>query len=309
MIDIVMATYNGVAYVKEQLESILAQTNHDWRLIVCDDGSTDGTTDVLALYADRYPERIVFYENAVNSGGAGANFMNSLRHVTSEYVMFCDQDDVWLPNKIELTYRAMCNMERRYGRQTPICVHTDLLVVDEQLQTIAPSLMCMQKLEGAGRTFTKQLSQNCVTGCTMMMNRALVALAEHKHPAFFVMHDWWMSLLAAGFGVIGFVNIPLIRYRQHGKNAEGAKDFTGAQRAISMAGKGSEIRASLNRTYEQAKEFMRLYAEELTEEKRSVLQAYCSLPLKGKVHRVITALRYGFGKTGLVRKLGYYRYL
>ncbi len=308
MIQILMATYKGEAYVAEQIESILAQTYTDWFLNICDDGSPDGTLTVLEAYEERYPDKIRVRENAVNSGSAGRNFMGMLETTTDDYIMFCDQDDVWLPTKIAMTYRAMKRMEEKYGTKTPLLIHSDLTVVDEELQILHPSMMRLQKLEGYHRTFAKQLVQNCVTGCTVLINRALREKLRVM-PEQVIMHDWWVALVAACFGHIGFVNVPLIWYRQHGANAEGAKDYSGLEQTIVLAGRKAQIRQSLRLTYEQAREFYRIYAEELSVEQYQVLADYCGLANKNPGKRLAVALQRGFLKTGWNRRIGHLAYL
>ncbi len=308
MIEILMATYNGAAFVGQQIESIVAQTNQDWHLTICDDGSKDETMEVLARYAEQLPDKISYTENAVNSGSAGANFMGMLMRADADYVMFADQDDVWLPTKVETTLRAMQRMEEQYGSSTPLLVHTDLTVVDGELRVLHPSMMELQKLKGSGRSFEKQLVQNCVTGCTIMMNRALVEKAR-RSPEHVIMHDWWVSLVASCFGRIGFVRTPLIWYRQHGSNVEGVKDFSSLSATAQMAKQSEKIRRSLQLTYEQARAFGEVYEEELSSEQRTVLNRYCELERMNGIQRVATVLRHGYMKTGWNRKAGHLLYL
>lgn len=302
-IDILMATYEGERFLPAQLDSILAQTNTDWHLFVSDDGSRDGTWAILCDYAARLPEKITVRQNAVNSGGSAANFYGLLSLATADYVMFADQDDVWLPKKVEAALRAVRRMEERYGTETPLLVHSDLTVVDERGQVLYPSMFALQKLSGTGRSFAKQLVQNCITGCTVIFNRALLEklriLPEHS-----VMHDWWVGLVAACFGKIGFLKTPYIHYRLHGNNVEGAKDFSSLSANLQMAAKKEQIRASLEKTYRQAEEFQRLYGKELSDGQREILEAYlrtetAPVPEKWQLMR-----RYGFWKTGLTRKVG-----
>lgn len=302
-IDILMATYNGERFLGAQLDSILAQTNTDWRLFVSDDGSKDGTWEILCGYAARFPEKITVRQNAVNSGGSAANFYGMLPLAAADYVMFADQDDVWLPNKAEAAFRALRRMEERYGADTPLLVHSDLIVVDERERVLYPSMFALQKLSGTGRSFAKQLVQNCVTGCTMMCNRALLekltVLPEHS-----VMHDWWIGLTAACFGRIGFLKTPYIRYRLHENNVEGAKDYSSLSASLRMAAKKEQIRASLERTYRQAEEFREIYGAELSDERRGILEAYLRTETAPLPEKWSLLCRYGFWKTGWNRKAG-----
>jgi glycosyltransferase involved in cell wall biosynthesis len=309
MIEIIMATYNGEKYLSEQIESIIAQTYTDWHLTICDDSSNDGTFKIAKHYADMYPEKINANLNEINSGSAAKNFFRMLMNCReSEYLMFCDQDDVWDKNKIKYTYTVMKDMEKKYGRKMPLLVHTDLRIVDEKLNTISDSMFYTQRLQGTDRTFAAQLTQNCITGCTMMVNRALLRLIK-KDPENMIMHDWWLGILAAAFGHIGFINMPLISYRQHGKNAEGAKNFRGITNTLSMAQKKLEIKNSLNLTYLQAEDFKKYYYGKLSTDDKSVLYNFIEMQRINKFSKLWNVFCYGYRKTGFNRMLGYLIYL
>ena len=120
MIDILLSAYNGQKFIKEQIDSIIGQTIGDWRLLISDDCSTDGTLDVLATF--REDSRIELVSQNVKYGSARDNFLNLLNYASGDYVMFCDQDDVWLPDKIEVTLRLMEELERANGSDIPLLV-------------------------------------------------------------------------------------------------------------------------------------------------------------------------------------------
>lgn len=309
MIEILMASYNGEKYIGEQIQSILSQSCTDWHLTICDDNSKDNTLSAAKEYAGRYPDKIRVLSNKKNSGSASANFFQMLPEAKqSEYVMFSDQDDVWLPDKIKLTLLAMKRMEKKYGKKTPLLIHSDLRVVDENLNLLSESMFRKQKLKGTEISFAKQLCQNSVTGCTVMINGALLKYVSKK-PEKMIMHDWWLALIAAAFGHIGFISTPLIRYRQHGGNQEGAKDYSSVKSTVKMAGKKDGIRHSLMLTYMQAQEFRDIYREKLNSEDKQIIDAYCEFPTAGKPKKIGSIIKYGFGKTGLNRKIGYWLYV
>lgn len=309
MISILMATYNGKEFIGEQIESILKQTNHDWHLYISDDQSNDGTWEVLLQYANDYPELIEVRKNAVNSGGASANFFGMLAFSYGyDYCMFCDQDDIWLPTKVESTFRAMKQMEKSYGRELPLVVHSDLIVADREGNTLEESMFTHQKLSGSGISFAKQLVQNSVTGCTMMLNKPVLQMLK-SHPEYCIMHDWWIALIAAAFGKIGFLKTPLIRYRQHGNNAEGAKNYRSIVNTVKMADNVELIRDSFAKTYRQAEEFWRIFGEKLSSENKEIIEAYLSLSSLDKVSRLRVINKYGFWKSGWNRKAGQIVYM
>ena len=222
MIQILLATFNGESFLKDQLDSLLAQSYEGWAVLIHDDGSSDKTVDIIRCYCKSYPNKFYFLDDGICFGNSKDNFSFLLEKSTAEYVMFCDQDDVWLPEKIELTLAEMNKIEAQYSNM-PIVVHTDLRVVDSVLSTIAESMFSYQGLPRSYGNLTQALAKNSVTGCTMMLNAKArhASLPIHRNA---VMHDWWIAAmtLKAG-GVVKLVDVPLILYRQHGGNAVGAK--------------------------------------------------------------------------------------
>lgn len=226
-ISIALCTYNGEAFIEEQLDSIGRQSLLPNEIVICDDASIDCTVDIARRWALAHPEikcRIIV--NAV-SKGVVENFESAFINTHGDYILFSDQDDVWHPDKIELTYKLMIEYERQYGMNTPVLVHTDLQVVDGGLKVINPSFMQNQGIhhvEGNRRQLQVLLAQNFVTGCTMMVNRPLKMKAI-PFPKDIIMHDYWLALVAALTGKVGFLNKSTIDYRQHGNNSVGAQKY------------------------------------------------------------------------------------
>jgi glycosyltransferase involved in cell wall biosynthesis len=221
-ISICMATYNGEQFLRQQLDSILAQSNQDWQLLIRDDGSDDNTVRIVEDYADRLPDRIRLVTDNGSHLGASLNFGKLLEYADTEYIMFSDQDDVWLPNKIELTLNAMKAAEQIYSDK-PVLIHTDLRVMDSELKTIANSLWSYQKLfPEAGDDLNRIMAQNVVTGCTVMINKRAKAVSIPV-PAEAIMYDWWLALNVCKHGKIIYVSIPSVLYRQHSSNRLGAQ--------------------------------------------------------------------------------------
>ena len=221
-IDILLATYNGQAYLREQIDSILAQSNHDWQLLIRDDASDDNTLSIIKDYVAKYSDKVKLIEDNSGHLGASLNFQRLLENSIAEYIMFSDQDDVWLPNKIEVTLNLMKATEKEYPNK-PILVHTDLRVVDFQLKTIAKSAWRYQgTLPETGNDLNKVMLQNVATGCTIMINRKAKAVSL-PIPKEAVMHDWWIVINVAKHGKIVYVPDQLVLYRQHPNNAVGAK--------------------------------------------------------------------------------------
>jgi glycosyltransferase involved in cell wall biosynthesis len=222
-IDILLATYNGQAYLREQIDSILAQSNQDWRLTIRDDGSSDNSVSIVEKYAAEYPDKIKLITDSDGNLGASLNFGRLLGQANAGYIMFSDQDDVWLPNKIELTLNAMKATEQIYPDK-PVLIHTDLKVVDSDLNIIADSMWSYQKIfPEISNNLNRIMAQNVVTGCTMMINRKARDVSAPV-PAEAVMYDWWLALNVAKHGKIVYVSIPSILYRQHSRNRIGAQE-------------------------------------------------------------------------------------
>lgn len=223
-VDILLATYNGEKFLREQLDSIMQQTYQHFRLIIRDDCSSDKTVAIIKEYADRYPGKIVCLSSEERLG-VKSNFSRLLKESEADYVCFADQDDVWMPNKVELTLNKLLELEIENTKHCPLLVHTDLQVVDENLQLVHPSFWEYSKLfPEKSRTLNRLLVQNVITGCTVMMNRSLVKLVKNVPPET-IMHDWWIALVAASFGLIREIPQATLYYRQHGNNTLGAKQF------------------------------------------------------------------------------------
>jgi len=192
-IDILLATYNGAAFLEAQLESVVAQTHGDWRLIARDDGSTDRTPEILSAFQARHPGKVEILADGDGNLGLVRNFSRLLEHSDAPYAAFCDQDDVWIPEKLELSLAKMRELEREHGGDVPLLVFTDLEVVDEGLRVIDSSFWKYQKLDPkGGRCFSRLLVMNVVTGCSALANRSLARIAAPV-PSQARVHDWWMA--------------------------------------------------------------------------------------------------------------------
>ena len=215
-VDILMATYNGEKYLKEQIESILTQTYSNFRLLISDDCSTDGTWSILNHYAG-LDNRVLIHRNERNIGIVN-NFEFLLRQVQSEFFMYSDQDDVWRINKIEKSLNQL-------KKDNAGIVHTDLEVVDENLNQIAPSFWDLKKIKKRVEfnNFESLFLNNYVTGCTIMARsdyiyRILPFPKDNEH----FIHDYWTAMIISNFSRMTYIDEPLIRYRQHGDNSVGS---------------------------------------------------------------------------------------
>lgn len=220
-VDILLATYNGSKYLPELLDSILQQDFQDYRLLVHDDGSNDNTMEVLNMYEARFLGKMGLINDGLKFGSAKDNFAHLMRLSTSPYIAFCDQDDVWLPNKLSSLASAMKTLE--HGEtDVPCLVFSDLRVVDKSLNVIHQSFWVYERINVTRLNSMTLLSRNTVTGCAMLVNAMTLRMAL-PIPNDAVMHDWWLALIATN-GRISHIDTQLILYRQHQDNDTGAKD-------------------------------------------------------------------------------------
>ena len=303
MITILMATYNGATYLPAQIDSLLGQTIPFDILHIQDDCSTDDTWAILERHQFQYPDRIVVTRNEKNTGNPKHNFYSLMSRVRSDYIMLCDQDDVWLSEKIEKTLAKMREMEEEYGKDIPLLVHTDLCVVDERLRVVNPSFKAAMNANYSRTALNQMIIQNTLTGCTSMYNRALAELLLPQEPDYMVMHDWWLILTASAFGYIGNIDETLILYRQHDGNDIGAKDMRTWRFKIKKVINYEEIKKALHQSYLQADSFLKYYNGNLNQEQICLLKEYSKIPRKSKLKRMQTVFQLKTFKNGITRKM------
>jgi glycosyltransferase involved in cell wall biosynthesis len=210
-VTVMLSTHNGERYLSAQLDSLLAQRNAHLLIDVRDDGSTDTTPEIIEQYAaDHAGIRLVHGPRL----GAAASFFELLKQANprSAGFAFCDQDDVWYPDKMA---RAVHRLEA-FG-DVPALYCSRLEYVDVDLRRIGFSRLPRRPLG-----FENALAENVAIGCTLVLNRPARALVLESLPAACVMHDWWCYLVIAAFGVVVYDDLPTVKYRQHGSNQIGA---------------------------------------------------------------------------------------
>jgi hypothetical protein len=218
----------------------------------------------------------------------------------AEYFMFCDQDDVWNNDKIEKTLEKMQELENLYGDNIPLLVHSDLEVVNEKLETLSSSMWKSEHINPRANTLNKLLMQNTITGCTMMINRTL-AMKSLSISSKAIMHDWWIGLIVGAFGKIGFIEESTMKYRQHGKNDTGAKNYN-YKFIINKLKKFSDI--NIDKNIFQAKEFLEEYEEQLDDKSKIMLEDFSTIKEKSYLQRVSIICKYGLFKYGVIRNIG-----
>jgi glycosyltransferase involved in cell wall biosynthesis len=307
-VEVLLATHNGQQFVREQIDSLLGQDYANLRVLARDDGSTDGTQDVLKKYALRFPERFRVLELAVNNGGVLNNFLSLMRGSTADYVCFSDQDDVWLPNKVSKTKRIMNDLERKWGAHIPLLVFTDLCVVDQNLETLYPSFWKHMGIDPEWvNDLGRLLANPTVTGCTMLINRPMVELA-FKMPLEVAFHDRWIGFLASGMGKAAFSRERTVFYRQHGSNAVGIggnKKLTSLPKGLRRVHSGIESYIERWKSCQkEATTFLKAYGAELPVKQRKVFAAFRRCETSDSpIVRIVTFLSHHFYFRGYLAKI------
>ncbi len=217
-VEILLSTYNGEKYIGVQLDSILQQDYPDWKLTIRDDGSTDATLSIISKYINKCPEKLRLYSDTEGNLGFSASFCKLLRQSTANYVMYCDQDDYWLPSKISTMLAVMLEEETLLPARAHI-VFSDLQVADAELNLVSPSFLKMTNYlpnKGMQIFFLK----NYVPGCNMLFNRKLIEKAMMTD-SIINLHDHWLLMVCSAVGKLSFIDKPLMKYRMHDTNAIG----------------------------------------------------------------------------------------
>lgn len=216
-VDILLATYNGEEYLREQIDSILNQTHKEFRLLISDDGSKDSTRKILEEYKNKDSRIEVFMQE--KNLGVVKNFEFLLGKVEAKYYMFSDQDDIWKETKIE---KSLNKIEEGFD-----LVYSDLEVVDENLNVTYSSYWKLKGIYNKIKKYNNFESlylNNFVTGCTLISRKELIdTFMPLPNTSKFVLHDYWISLIISQNGKIAYIEEPLIKYRQHKNNKVGSK--------------------------------------------------------------------------------------
>lgn len=206
-ISVCMATYNGEQFISKQISSILKQLRSYDELIISDDGSTDGTIDIINLFKDdrikllHHKKKIPFFKICRNNILVSKNFNNALNNVSGEYIFLSDQDDIWLPSKVEQTLKVLKKISCGLVMSTLDVIDTNGNIIQKNQNLIK-------------MPFWKGLHKSKYGGCTMAFDKAFLneILPLPKYP---ITHDAWIGLLANYQDRIHLIDEPLILYRRH----------------------------------------------------------------------------------------------
>ena len=312
-VEVLLATFNGEIYLQEQIDSILAQDYQNLRLLVRDDGSCDGTTEIHRQYGSAFPERVFIVPTGRPTGSPKRNFLRLMNASTANYVCFSDQDDVWLPDKVTVTMEAMQALESQWGESAPALVFTDLRVVDPELRLIHESFWQFMKIKPKNIDHPNKLMlKPIVTGCTAMLNRPLLEIAR-RMPEEAFMHDFWIGLLASTMGKSRAVGRQTVLYRQHGKNLIGTgQKWTSEPGTTATSSIWKRIHSyrqgatalQWKQSQEQAAALLDAHGPELSSKARDIVESFrrCETDNRRLV-RLFTLARYGFYDSEILSNL------
>ncbi len=240
-VQVLMSTYQGERFLEEQIESLLSQSWKNLEILIRDDGSTDGTMEILERYCMRYSNIQVF---AGENVGVAKSFFELLEESDGDFVAFCDQDDVWLEHKVEAAVAMLAK------EQGPALYCGGKRLVDSSLEPIG------QQTGGNLRPGFGNAVVECIcTGCTAVLNRQLADILKARLPEHAILHDWWSYLAAAYVGKVIYDPEVYILYRQHEQNVVGAKaGFWGE-----VQGKAAYLRKNRGKLQGQLQDFSKLY--------------------------------------------------
>lgn len=293
MIDILMATYNGELYIRNQLLSLQQQTYTDWRLWIRDDGSTDETLNIIRCFVE-CDSRVNLISDELGNLGAGKSFLQLTHYATADYVIYCDQDDIWFEKKLEILHemaRIKLNSER------PGLVYCDGYAYSDKKGAITGLSI--------SRVHAKNLQELLFLnagyqGCSMFFNRKLCNMLKDYKADYFYMHDDITTLLAHTFGDVYFINKPLMLYRQHENNVTGNIQY-GFARFLKRVFSDTPVISRVH--YNEKKSFFEAYENLLSKDDQLLFEKYLLFPHVGFLKRIYIVLRYQFSEGGSFLKL------
>lgn len=297
-INIVMSTYNGERYLADQIKSIQQQTFTDWNLLIRDDGSKDTTPEIIRAFAAQ-DKRIRFINDGENDNyGVIKSFYHLVKFESADYYFFSDQDDIWLPEKLEITLTGAKNEEK--GK--PLLVYTDLKVVNQELTVLQESMIRSQS-HHANTMLVQELTENTVTGGTMMINHALADKWQLYEGL--LMHDWYLALLAAALGKLIYIDKPTQLYRQHEANVLGARTQDKRFKLLRLGPKAifTKYWDLIHDSQKQAMTIVELFGEHLSPKDRLAIINFYDIDKKSLLTRAKRLITYGYSKNQLKHKI------
>ena len=292
---IALSTYNGGKYLRKQLDSVLSQSVTDFTLLIRDDGSSDDTLEILNTYSD--PRIRILQGKNLGPSGSFFALLEEARNMGAEHIFFCDQDDIWMPHKLERLLAELKNCPAG-----PALVFSDFGMIDEKDAVTGDSYEKMAKLRipRDGDFFPKLLAQPYVFGCTSVLNRALLELVTDP-PAGIEMYDCWIALVASVFGTVRYLPTATIYHRFHSANATGKAGANAlSSRLKRLTGQFRQQRENTALRLNQAKLLLDRYGDKIPQAQRPRLEELA------KNSSAATLIKYGVARGGKLQNLFFY---
>ncbi|MCC9963834.1 glycosyltransferase family 2 protein, partial [Streptococcus agalactiae] len=288
---ILMATYNGEKFLAQQIESIQKQTFKEWNLLIRDDGSSDKTCDIIRNFTAKDSRIRFINENEHHNLGVIKSFFTLVNYEVADFYFFSDQDDVWLPEKLSVSLEAA----KHKASDVPLLVYTDLKVVNQELNILQDSMIRAQS-HHANTTLLPELTENTVTGGTMMINHALAE--KWFTPNDILMHDWFLALLAASLGEIIYLDLPTQLYRQHDNNVLGARTMDKRFKILREGPKSIFTRywKLIHDSQKQASLIVDKYGDIMTANDLELIKCFIKIDKQPFMTRLRWLWKYGYSK-------------
>jgi len=280
MIDILLATYNGEKFLREQIVSLQNQSFSDWKLLIHDDGSNDETITIIKEFQTN-DSRITLIEDGIRFGDAGKNFMHLLSLASSDFIMFCDQDDIWMSDKIEIHYNGIKD------KTTPAMIYSNGYIYKDNINTHVEFI-----------TFHRNNIQDSIFlnggihGCCVMINKFLLKKINYIYPDYVFMHDHFITMLSVTFAEIIYIDRPLMLYRQHDNNVTGNIEISFFQRLATFLNYNNPIIE--RKHYNANKSFYDTYKSILDKKNKKLFLDYFRFPNANIIQRLLIVISNSF---------------
>lgn len=290
-IDILMATYNGASYIRTQIQSLQAQTLTDWKLYIHDDGSSDDTMSILKEMK-AMDSRINIIEDGIRFHESGLNFMHLLKFSKAPFCIFCDQDDIWLENKLELMLRFI----EAKDNTIPQAVYSNSYVYIPETSDISgyATLCFPQKLKDV-------LFLNCgIQGCALMFNAALRDICKNA-PDIVAMHDHVLTVCAATLGELSYLNKRLMLYRRHQSTVTGPTAKKLSDRYNSFFDRDKTVMS--HKHYLALQSLYQKYETYISDDNKKIFSDYFRFEKECRIRRFFHVLAKGYklyGRTSIL---------
>lgn len=303
-VQILMATYNGERFLQEQLDSIATQTYQNWEILARDDGSSDNTVDILKRFQTAHPDKVKIIEDGLgNSGGAAKNFILLLGKADAPVLAFADQDDIWFPEKLARSVEKLASLEATYGAQTPLMVHHDFALIDQNKKVLCDSFDAANGKQREINTPERMPFRGYAHGFSMTVNKALV---DKTLPAPYTQgHDVLLACVAEDFGHIEYIPKQLALYRRHDANVSAIHSYP--RRVLKSVFSGdlntSEIFSRLNNAFDRAHDnlrekchatgaYLERFGNDLPPDRQERLKKFAEIESLGTLERKMLLFKY-----------------